>query len=75
MTRRTHPVHAPHARRRPGPGDAISSFAFAGVAVWLADAATIAEGLRAAVLWVTAITCAAAAFRHPLARLADRLGI
>ena len=60
-------------RRSPTAGDVISSFAFAGVALWLADAAMQSEGLRAVFLWASALACLAGAFRHVIARLVARL--
>jgi hypothetical protein len=59
-------------RRPPTSGDVISSFAFAGMALWLADAAMQADGLRAGALWLTALACLAGALRHVIARIAGR---
>jgi|GEM_PF-1066883 len=54
-------------------GDLISTLCFAGMALWLAGAATHVETPRAILLSLCALACLAAAARHPLARLFNHL--
>jgi hypothetical protein len=60
----------PHDTPRPQmtTGAMISTLCFAGAALALADAATQAEGWRAAGLWASATAAAAGALRFQIAR-------
>ena len=59
--------------RRASTGEMISSLAFFGAGLWLLSEAALAEGRRAGLLTLCALSSLAAAVRHPVARLVARM--
>lgn len=54
-------------------GEMISTLCFAGVGLWLMGTALEGRGIESIALYLCAVLCLAAAARHPIARLVERI--